>query len=513
MKKFFGVLLCLVFVSAANASLVGLWDFDDPANTTEATIGADLTLVGTDTAMTGYSGTDGAVSIGVGSYYEADHGITPAAGEGYVNEWSLLIDFKYPTLDWICFFQTNPSNTNDGDCFVRGGGGVPSSLGVSATGYTTNPTETETWYRMLVTVDNGEFYRIYVNGELWLDGTVQSVDGRLSLDPILLLFADENGEDNEIHVSNVAIWDTGLDSATVLELGGVGDPIGHVVGSTSLSELTMLENDAVASEVDVQFTGTAPTADVQITVDPNTVLGNADDVQLIAPGAATAGLPGEPVTFTIPAANWQQVQTIGVEPVNDSDVESTEKIGLRFELASVDAGYDGGLIPAVTVTLYDDDSAYLFIQPTSQEVIEGGSSVTCSVELTGDPTSDVEVYVSDVADPNVVAIEPEVLTFTPSNASTPQTITITAVDDDVLIATEYSTEIAFDASSSDLSFDGIPIKTVEVTIFDNECGAWGFDPVDMNQDCEVDLDDFAILASSWLKCSMPFMEDCTNYNQ
>ncbi|AQT67888.1 putative exopolysaccharide biosynthesis protein [Anaerohalosphaera lusitana] len=216
---------CLLTIVASGLAdtqtgLVGLWDFDDPAYLTKAAIGNDLSLVGSHSATVGIDASDGAVSIGVGSHYIADHDIAPAVGEGYVNEWSLLVDFKYPTLGWISFFQTNSSNGNDGDCFVRGGGGIPGSLGVSATGYTSMPTATETWYRMVVTVDNGSFYRIYVNGDLWLDGSVQSIDGRFSLDPVLLLFADENGEDNQIDVSTVAIYDRPLTASDVADLKG-----------------------------------------------------------------------------------------------------------------------------------------------------------------------------------------------------------------------------------------------------------------------------------------------------
>ncbi|AQT67887.1 hypothetical protein STSP2_01039 [Anaerohalosphaera lusitana] len=220
--KSIAILCLLVIAPCASASVVGLWEFDDSADTTAATIGNDLSLVGSDTAMVGYDAQDGAVSIDVGSHYVADHGISPAAGEGYVNEWSLLIDFKYPALDWISLYQTNSSNTNDGDCFVRNGA---ATLGVSASGYSTNTTSTDTWYRMVVTADNDQFYRIFVDGQLWLDSSGQGQDGRFSLDPVLLLFADENGEDNEIHVSTAAIWDSALTADAVADMGAVGNAV------------------------------------------------------------------------------------------------------------------------------------------------------------------------------------------------------------------------------------------------------------------------------------------------
>ncbi len=224
------VLVLLVFTAGANASLVGLWEFDDAGDALAATTGTDLELrsnpgstagAGSYTTMAGIAAGDGAVSIGPGSHLQATHGIAPNGGGSYVNEWSLLVDFKYPTLDWISFFNTNVSNGNDGDCFVRGGGGTPGSLGVSATGYGSTATATETWYRMVVNVDNDNFYRIYLDGALHLEGTVQGIDGRFSLDPVLNLFADENGEDAEIHVSTVAIWDGPLAESAIVSMGDV----------------------------------------------------------------------------------------------------------------------------------------------------------------------------------------------------------------------------------------------------------------------------------------------------
>ena len=205
--------------------LVGVWKFDDPSDLSKAEVGNDLTLVGTDAAIEGIDEFDGAVNIGVGSHYIAEHTIAPNGGGSYVNEWTFVVDFRYPAPGWHCFFQTNQGNSNDGDCFVHTNTGA---LGVGSTGYTGRYTMTNTWYRMVVTVDNGSFYRIYVNGELWMDGTVQSIDGRFSLDPTVLLFADENGEDKEMHVSMVAMYDRALSGSDVSELKGPGgDEVVH----------------------------------------------------------------------------------------------------------------------------------------------------------------------------------------------------------------------------------------------------------------------------------------------
>ncbi len=111
------------------------------------------------------------------------------------------------------------SNGNDGDCFIRAGSGA---VGVGATGYSTQTVTPQTWQRLVVAVDNSAAtHRLYLDGELILNGTAQGVDGRFGLDPMVLLFADDDGEDAAIDVARVAIYDQCLTAAEAAELGRV----------------------------------------------------------------------------------------------------------------------------------------------------------------------------------------------------------------------------------------------------------------------------------------------------
>ncbi len=504
--------LILMVPVSATAGLRGLWEFDDP-NNLQSTLagGPPLTLNsgGVHGEVAGYDATDNAIKIGVGSYYICEHGIAPNGGGNYVNEFALLFDFKYPLPSsgrWMCFYQTNPNNGNDGDCFVRNS---DRALGVAATGYTARTTKADTWYRMVVSVDNGSFYRIYVDGELWLQGTVQAVDGRFSLDPKLLLFADEDGEDAEMHVSTVAIWDKPLSEYEVLGLGKVGDPIGNTMGATDTSELSVFEKNPAAQTFQVHLAGThVPAANVSVKVDLNTILGHAEDLRLLAPGQVEPAQPGQPITLTFTPANWQIPQSVGVIAVNDTEREGKETAGIRFLVTSADSQFDQGLIPGLKVVIFDDESADMAITPDKVTVIEGGPAVQYSVVLTGTPTSSVTVTITEPADPNRVVINPQQLTFTPANAGIPQFISVTAIDDQVLRGTTYSTDLEHKVTSADGNFSILPITTIQVIIQDNECGAWGFMTADLNRDCKVDLNDFAILAGNWMQCTQPFVPGC-----
>lgn len=214
------VLFALVINFAGYAQIParkGWWKFDDPANLAKAEIGAPLLMVGNLTSVDGPVAENKATKVTLGNYMVMTHGIAANGGGTMVNEYSLQIDFSMPKAGiWHAFFQTDITNGGDADLFAN----TANSLGVQATGYSAKGVSADTWYRMIVTVKNGEFIKIYIDGALWLDGTIQAVDGRFALVEKLLLFADNDGDDGDILCSELGIWDVALDADQVLALAG-----------------------------------------------------------------------------------------------------------------------------------------------------------------------------------------------------------------------------------------------------------------------------------------------------
>jgi hypothetical protein len=201
----------------------GWWNFNDTLNPVAPVTGygLPLELTGSQLVTDGPAYGDYAVKIGVGSYFIMNHQISGNGGGNYVNEYSLQFDFKVESIgNWRCFFQTNPGNSNDGDCFINPGG----NIGVAATGYSTDVVSAGQWYRLVISVDNGTSFTYYLDGVPVTEAIVQDVDGRFSLDPVFLLFADENGEDGEIIVSEISIWDQPLTDEEAASLGGFTHP-------------------------------------------------------------------------------------------------------------------------------------------------------------------------------------------------------------------------------------------------------------------------------------------------
>lgn len=213
--------VCLT-ASAQSPERKGWWKFDDPTNLLKATIGLPLELTGTEEATDGPDAGNGAVSIDLGSYLTMDHGILPSGDDTIVNEWSMQIDFLMPEGGiWHTFLQTSPNNSDDGELFIN----KTNNVGRWAIGYSENAVSENTWYRMVVTAKNGEFCRIFMNGELWLEfASSSSVDdialnGRMALYPKILIFGDNDGDDGLILCSELSIWDVALDPEVVTGLG------------------------------------------------------------------------------------------------------------------------------------------------------------------------------------------------------------------------------------------------------------------------------------------------------
>ena len=209
-----------VFAQVWPSSLAGRWTFDNTSDLLVAAIGNNLVLTGTHTIVPGTSAGDGAIAIGTGSYYTCKHGISANGSGTKVNEYAIMFDVmvENPKI-YHSFFQTDPGNTSDGDMFAN----PNNQIGIGATGYSGFSLKANEWYRIVISVNLDSNIRYYVDGKLVFDGVSQAIDGRFSLDSTLLFFADEDGEDNLINVSQIAIFNASLTSAEVRNLSGFHD--------------------------------------------------------------------------------------------------------------------------------------------------------------------------------------------------------------------------------------------------------------------------------------------------
>ena len=169
-------------------------------------------------------------------------------------------------------------------------------------------------------------------------------------------------------------------------------------------------------------------------------------------------------TLTYTTGNWSTPQTVTVTAVNDAVVEGSHSGTVTHSASG--GGYDGVSIPTVVATIADNDTASVTVTETSgsTDVEEGGPTDTYDVVLDLEPSGTVTITVSPDSD---VSLSATSLTFTTGNWSTPQTITVTAVDDAVVEGAHTGT-ITHSAGGG--SYDGASISNVVANINDNDDG-------------------------------------------
>jgi len=226
-------------LAAQQSPLAGLWEFDDNTNLGKATVGTDLTVNGTAPSWVasqtyGPTTLNGVITTqqGTANGFTATHNIgVNGGGTTKTNEYTFIFDVSRPnSTAWRSFWQSDLANGNDAEFFVRGTGGTPNSLGRGTSpGYTTGTLAADTWQRLVVSIDNSNFFRVYLDGTLMAGGarTAQTIDNAsYGLDPSqVLLFRDDNGENHSLVIGTAGIYATALSDAQVALLSTAGSAV------------------------------------------------------------------------------------------------------------------------------------------------------------------------------------------------------------------------------------------------------------------------------------------------
>ncbi|MCU0464555.1 MAG: hypothetical protein MUF38_08275 [Anaerolineae bacterium] len=97
-------------------------------------------------------------------------------------------------------------------------------------------------------------------------------------------------------------------------------------------------------------------------------------------------------------------------------------------------------------------------------VSESGTTDTYTIVLNTEPTADVTVNLTSDAQ---VSTSPTSLTFTPADWNIPQTVTVTAVDDN-MAENDHTSSVSHTVTSADALYNGITAASVTVNIGDND---------------------------------------------
>lgn len=187
----------------------------------------------------------------------------------------------------------------------------------------------------------------------------------------------------------------------------------------------------------------------------------------LSSGNTTEGTPF-PLSLVFDGSDWDQEKTVTVTGANDDvdDGDVTYTI-ITAPSSSADANYNNINAADVSVVNADNDIAGVVVTPVGGLVVtEAGTTATYTVVLQTQPTVNVSVDVAS-SDPTEGSVSPSPLTFSPTDWSTPKTVTITGVDDTVQDGSiGYFVTNTF--SSSDPVYAGFSPVEVSVTTQDDE---------------------------------------------
>ena len=157
----------------------------------------------------------------------------------------------------------------------------------------------------------------------------------------------------------------------------------------------------------------------------------AADVTIVVSSSDTTEGTVSPASLTFTAADWDVPQTVTVSPVDDAEWDGDQAYEIDLVANSDDAAYQG-LDPVVVSVLNRDNDVPGITVTTCRHggliTSETGGAATFTVVLDAAPTADVTIGLSS-SDPAEGTVSPAEMVFTPTNWQTPQTATVTGVDD------------------------------------------------------------------------------------
>lgn len=257
MKRTLALLSLATIASLSNATLIGVFDFNNTLNPAYASTAntkalqfykgaASPTLQpGGPTYVTDNVGGNNkkVAQFAKTEGFKSDHGIPTNGGGSYGNIYTILFDVKMTdtSAGWAGFYQTSAANNNDGDMFFQVSSGNNGNFGIAGDYGASNFAFLNAWHRLVMAVDltkNTNTMSIYLDGALVNSVDVANgKDGRFALYTTgdgdadgdhMWLFMDDSGDNGAGSLSQVAYWDTALTGDQVKNLGVVGTSLNPV---------------------------------------------------------------------------------------------------------------------------------------------------------------------------------------------------------------------------------------------------------------------------------------------
>ena len=262
----------------------------------------------------------------------------------------------------------------------------------------------------------------------------------------LTVVNDDDGADESVTVSNTSS-------------GGGYDASGDVTATVDDDDqgLTLSKSSVTVTEGDTEtytvVLDAQPAGPVTVTI----AKANGDDADLTVDRS----------TLTFTTGNWSSAHTVTVRAAEESGNDYTHGTATFTHTAS-----GGGYATTAALTAEEADNDRVVGVPATLRVPEGATA-TYDVKLAEQPSANVTLTLAKSGDTDLTVDtdgttdgDQNTLTFTNSNWSTAQTVTVAAAPDGDFA--NGAATIRHDAASSDADYDGIPIPEVRVVEVDDD---------------------------------------------
>ncbi len=468
-------LLCLGLVSVGRADLISHWRLDETSGAIASNeiTGAPAGTVGG--ALVWASGPrDGAAE-----FNGTDTHIYIPSSLGSSGNWTWAMWLRYDsltTVDYDSILSTNDWAVGTGmHCILRNTGAFTVAL------YTGGPDEQPSqstlapgvWHHIAWTYDAAAAEsKFYINGKLDVTRAVNvPIPMTLGQSTLGAWNAFGSGYQRWLDggIDDVRIYNETLTAADIeaLYLG----PTCATYPSPDLDELDVAASALLSWTAPINFPSGA-TYDVYFTSNPDDV---PNALPLVSNNQSETTF--DPV-LTIGRPYWWRID------VHDPSGQTT---------------YTGAVWHFTTLGIQITES------DGSTVVYEGGASDSYEMVLPQQPAAGTTVNVAAIPSNAQIKLnsgsagQTITMVFDDQNWQTPQTVHVIAVDDKILhLISDVS--ISHYVSSDDpvYNWGALPAALTVDCHDDDSCGLWGYNRMDFNRDCVVNLEDFALFARDWL---------------
>ena len=178
------------------------------------------------------------------------------------------------------------------------------------------------------------------------------------------------------------------------------------------------------------------------------------------------------------AAGGALTQSITAVVNGDSAVEPDETFTVTLGAITNTTGSTSIANGMGTGTIQNDDTVGVSVLQSggSTDVTEGGTSDSFAVALNSQPSADVVIGLSATQ----LTVAPTSLSFTSANWDVPQTVTVTAIDDNLVEGPHFGS-VTSATTSQDTNYNNFSIAALSVAISDNDLATLSFAPASVTQ--------------------------------